>query len=92
MQFTFKNDDSQAGFYMIKVPTGELFDGYRYCRIELEMELISTAGVVTKCKGYALLDSKSNHKGMPGREYPYVYHQFFEIKEIKSEQKYRCEE
>lgn len=90
LQFTFKNGDSQTGFYMIKVPTEELFDGYRYCRIELEMELISTTGVVTRCKGYALLDSKSNHKGMPGREYPHVYHQFFEIKEIMSEQ--RCRE
>ena len=88
LQFTFNNDDSQAGFYMIRVPTAELFDGYRYCRIELEMELIGTTGVVTKCKGYALLDSKSNHNGMLGREYPHVYHQFFEIKEIVSEQKY----
>lgn len=67
LQFTFNNDDSQTGFYMIKIPTEELFKGYRYCRIELEMDLIGTAGVVTKCKGYALLDSKSNHKGMPGR-------------------------
>lgn len=88
LQFTFKNDDSQTGFYMMKVPTEELFDGYRYCRVELEMDLIGTAGVVTKCKGYALLDSKSNYKGMPGREYPHVYHQFFEIKEIMSERKY----
>lgn len=88
LQFTFNNDDSQTGFYMIKVSTAKLFDGYRYCRIELEMELISTTGVVTRCKSYALLDSESNHKGMPGREYPYVYHQFFEIKEIMSERKY----
>lgn len=88
LQFTFNNDDSQTGFYMIKVPTEELFNGHRYCRIELEMELIGTTGVVTKCKGYALLDSKSNHKGMPGREYPHVYHQFFEIKEIMSKQKF----
>lgn len=89
LQFTFNHDDSQTGFYMIKMPIEKLFDGYRYCRVELEMELISTTGVVTRCKGYVLLDAESNHKGMPGREYPYAYHQFFEIREISSEQKYR---
>lgn len=89
LQFTYLHEGVAGGFYMITVPMKELmFDGYRYCRVEIEMDLMSTTGVVTRCKGYVLLDSGSSHKGMVGREYPYVYHQFFEIKEILSEQKY----
>lgn len=89
LQFTYLHEGVAGGFYMITVPLKELmFDGYRYCRVEIEMDLVSTTGVVTRCKGYALLDSESNHKGMAGREYPHVYHQFFEIKEIMSEKKY----
>ena len=90
LQFTYSregvNDD---GFYMITVPIKEpMFDGYRFCRVELEMDLISTTGVVTKCKGYAMLDSDGEHRFMDNRNYPYVYHQFFEINEIMSEKKY----
>lgn len=89
LQFTYLHESIDNGLYMIRVPMKEMmFDGYRYCRVELEVDLISTTGVVTRCKAYALLDAKSNHKGMPGREYPHVYHQFFEIKNIVSEQKY----
>lgn len=89
LQFTYLHENVDNGLYMIRVPMKEMmFDGYRYCRVELEVDLISTTGVATRCKAYALLDAKSNHKGMLGREYPYVYHQFFEIKEIMSEKKY----
>lgn len=89
LQFTYLHEDTADGLYMIVVPMKEpMFDDHRYCRAELEMDIVSATGVVTRCKGYALLDSESNHKGMLGREYPSVYHQFFEIKEIMSEQKY----
>lgn len=89
LQFTFLHGDSQTGFYMVRVPTIELFDGYRYCRIELEMDLISTTGVVSKCKYYVLLDGEDGiYRRLNKRIYPYVYHQFFESKEIISEQKY----
>lgn len=89
LQFTFLHDDSQTGFYMVRVPTIELFDGYRYCRIELEMDLISTTGVVSMCKYYVLLDGEDGiYKQLNKRIYPRVYHQFFENKAIISEQKY----
>ena len=88
LQFTFNHDDSQTGFYMVRVPSKNLFVGFRYCRVELEMELISTTGVVTVCKGYVLLDGENERKGKKEREYPSAYHQFFEIKKIISEKKY----
>ncbi|MBR3144172.1 hypothetical protein IKF12_03200 [Candidatus Saccharibacteria bacterium] len=89
LQFTFLHDDSQTGFYMVRVPTIELFDGYRYCRIELEMDLVSTTGVVSRCKYYVLLDGDDGiYKQLNKRIYPHVYHQFFENKAIISEQKY----
>lgn len=89
LQFTFLHDDSQTGFYMVRVPTVELFDGYRYCRVELEMDLISTTGVVSRCKHYVLLDGEDGiYKQLNKRIYPCVYHQFFENKAIISEQKY----
>lgn len=89
LQFTFLHDDSQTGFYMVSVPTVELFDGYRYCRVELEMDLIGTTGVVSRCKYYILLDGENGiYKQLNKRAYPYAYHQFFESKGIMSEQKY----
>ncbi len=89
LQFTYLHEGIKDGLYMITAPMRDaMFNGYRYCRVELEMDIVSTTGVVARCKGYALLDSESKHKGMLGREYPYVYHQFFEIREIISEKKF----
>ncbi len=90
LQFTYSHEGiNNDGFYMLTVPMKEsMFDGYRYCRVELEMDLISTTGVVTKCKGYVMLDSDGEHKFVDNGKYPYAYHQFFEIKEIMSEKKY----
>ncbi len=90
LQFTYLHEGIVEGIYMIAVPVKEeMFNDYRYCRVEIEMDLISTTGVVTRCKGCALLDSRSKHKGIDNREYPYVYHQFFEIREIMSENKFK---
>ena len=92
LQFTYLHDGIDDGLYMIAVPMrGPIFDNCRYCRMEVEMDIVSTTGVVTRCKGYALLDCESNHEGMLGREYPHVYHQFFEINEIVSEKKFKKE-
>lgn len=90
LQFTYSHEGiNNDGFYMVTVPMKEpMFDGYRYCRVELEMDLVSTTGVVTKCKGYAMLDSDGEREFVDNRKNPYVYHQFFEIKEIMSEKKY----
>lgn len=88
IQFTFLHDDSQTGFYMVRVPITDLFDGYRYCRAELEMDLVGTTGVVSRCKYYVLLDGDGIYEKLDKRVYPYVYHQFFENVDIISEQKY----
>ncbi|MBR3172447.1 hypothetical protein IKF21_00800 [Candidatus Saccharibacteria bacterium] len=88
LKFTYPHNGSNDGIYVIKIPVNNLFDGYRYARIELEMDLVSTTGVVTRSGAYVLMDRESKHKGMAGRQFLQVYDQSLEIREIMSEQKY----
>lgn len=88
LKFTYPHNGSNDGIYVIKIPVNNLFDGYRYARIELEMDLVSTTGVVTRSRAYVLMDRECKHKGMAGRQFLQVYDQSLEIREIMSEQKY----
>lgn len=91
LRFTYPHSGSNEGIYTVSVPVDNLFRDYRFARIELEMDLISTTGVVTRNKAYVLLDKECDYKGMKERKYLTAYDQTFEIKEVMSEQKYRGE-
>ena len=88
LKFTYPHNGSNEGVYTIKIPVNKLFGGYRYARIELEMDIIGTTGVVARYKAYVLMDKESGYKGVSGKDYPYVYDQSLEIREIISEKKY----
>ena len=88
LKFTYPHNGSNEGVYTIKIPVNKLFGDYRYARIELEMDIIGTTGVVARYKAYVLMDKESGYKGVSGKDYHYVYDQSLEIREIISEKKY----
>ena len=89
LQLTYLHEDIEKALYMIDINVNqELFNSYRYFRLELQTDIVSVAGVVSKNECFALLDTNYKYPGMASRDYFEVYHQFFEVKEILSEEKY----
>lgn len=83
-----KNNESE-GFYFADINSDlEVFQRYKYYRIEFELDIISTAGVVTTYKYKLLIERADGINTLKNRRYPKVYHQFYEFGDIMSLNKY----
>lgn len=83
-----KNDESE-GFYFADVKSDlEIFQKHKYYKIEFELDVISTSGVVTTYKYKLLVERADGINPLKNRRYPKVYHQFYEFGAIISVKKY----
>lgn len=84
-----KKNDVSDGFYFADIQSDpELFQKHEYYRIEFELDVVSTAGVVT-IYDYKILVRRSDETNeSKSRRYPEVYHQFYSLKNIMSLKEY----
>ena len=66
----------------------EKFQTHKYYRIEFDLDVVSTSGVVTTYKYKLLVERADNINPLKNRRYPKVYHQFYEFGDIMSAKKY----
>lgn len=83
-----KNSESE-GFYFADIHSDlEIFQAHKYYRIELDLDVVSTSGVVTTYKYKLLIERADGINPLKNRRYPKVYHQFYEFGDIMSLNKY----
>lgn len=83
-----KNSESE-GFYFADIYSDlEIFQAHKYYRIEFDLDVVSTSGVVTTYKYKLLIERADGINPLKNRRYPKVYHQFYEFGDIMSINKY----
>lgn len=83
-----KNSESE-GFYFADIHSDlEIFQARKYYRIEFDLDVVSTSGVVTTYKYKLLIERADGINPLKNRRYPKVYHQFYEFGDIMSLNKY----
>lgn len=83
-----KNSESE-GFYFADIYSDlEIFQAHKYYRIEFDLDVVSTSGVVTTYKYKLLIERADSINPLKNRRYPKVYHQFYEFGDIMSINKY----
>ena len=86
-----KSNESE-GFYFADINSDlEVFQAHKYYRIEFELDVVSTSGVVTTYRYKLLVERCDSINSLENRRYPKVYHQFYEFGDIMSLNKYSCQ-
>ena len=84
-----KDGVESDGFYFANIPVNtDWFQENKYCRLEFNLDAISTAKAVTRYRYRLLLQRADGINKQKNRRYPEVYHQFYEYVDILSENKY----